>query len=316
VTGPYRTHQSSAAFAPGAGPRMLALALGFVTSSLCAAIGAALLVYGSMMYAPGEGAWAGFMGGGFGTLIGGLGGLAGCWNGLRMMRGSLDIMHEPAWTWLDSAMLGYAVAGIAGLSAAAVFWPSLNLGLRITIVILSSIATFQGLWFSAWRLGTRRAAARASAEPTFDMRLIVIALGMLLSALSIGGGFVVLGIALIKLPLGSPGFWGWVGAALGCLLGGAGGLIGTWNTYRSLEGLPDWISDAQRNAVDRYIYAIAMLGALIMAAGLIVSPWVSNISVYALELLGGILVFQAGMFLPIRALIRRAARQEAEQTKS
>ena len=35
--------------------------------------------------------------------------------------------------------------------------------------------------------------------------------------------------------------------------------------------------------------------------------------VYALALLGGILLFQASIFLTIRSLMRRAARQEAEQ---
>jgi len=139
---------------------------------------------------------------------------------------------------------------------------------------------------------------------------------MLLCAMSIAGGAVLFGIALIKLPVGSPGFWGWIGAAFGCFLGGAGGLIGIWNTYRSLEGLPDWIADPQRNTLDRYIYGIALLGALLMASGLAASPWINDTSVYAVELLGGILVFQAALFLPIRALMRRAARQEAERAKS
>ena len=65
---------------------------------------------------------------------------------------------------------------------------------------------------------------------------------------------------------------------------------------------------------DRCLYAIGELGALLMAGGLVASPWISDTSVYAMVLFGGILVFQAAIFISIRSLMRRAARQEAEQS--
>jgi hypothetical protein len=292
---------------------MLALALGFATSSVVTAIGAAMLVYGLAAYPVGEGQWSGFIGGGFGAFVGGLGGFLGCWNKLRTVRGQIDLMYEPHWNWLDSLFLTYAILGIVSLTFGAVWWPSLNMGLRIATLILGGIATFQGLGFSAWRLAMRRAAARSSAEPALDLRLVLIAVAMLVCALLFVSGVVLIVIAAIRFPIGSGEFWGWVGAASGFLFGGGGGMLGTWNSYRAMEGLPDWMAEGKRNVFDLCIYAIGGLGLALMVTGIAASAWLTNTSVYALELFGGILVFQAAIFLPIRALMRRAARQETER---
>lgn len=301
-------------FAPGTGPRMLALALGFTTSSLVTAMGAAMIIYGLAAYPAGEGQWAGFMGGGFGAFVGGLGAFLGCWNKLRTVRGRLDLMYEPHWNWLDSVLLAYALVGIVGLVSGAIWWSSLNMGLKITATILGGIATLQGIGFSVWRLSMRRAAARPSAEPSLDLRLVLVAVAMLVCALLFASGVVLIVIAAIRFPIGSGAFWGWVGAAFGFLFGGGGGMLGAWNSYRALEGLPDWMAEGKRNVFDRFIYAIGGLGLVLMVTGLIAAPWMTVISVYALELLGGILVFQMAIFISIRSLMRRAARQEAEQS--
>lgn len=302
-----------AIFAPGSGPRMLALALGLATSSLVIAMGAAMLIYGVAAYPAGEDQWSGFVGGGFGSLVGGLGGFVGCWNKLRMTRGQIDLMYEPHWNWLDSVFLVYGALGIASLVVGAIWWPSLNLGLRITAIILGSIATFQGVGFAAWRLALRRAAARPSAEPGLDLRLVLIAVSMVVCVLLFMSGFVLIVIAAIRLPIGSDEFWGWIGAASGFVFGGGGGMLGTWNSYRAMEGLPDWMSEGTHNVLDRCLYTVGGLGAAVMVTGIAASAWLTSSSMYALELLGGILVFQASIFLSVRALMRRAARQEAEQ---
>jgi hypothetical protein len=302
-----------AVFAPGAGPRMLALALGFATSSLVIAIGAAMLIYGFAAYPPGEGQWNGFIGGGFGAFVGGLGGFVNVWNKLRTVRGKRDLMYEPHWNWLDSVLATYALFGIACLASGAIWWSSLNMGLKITAMILGSVATLQGLGFSAWRLAMRRAARRPSAEPALDLRLVLVAAGMVVCALLFAAGVAVAVAAVVRLPIGSGEFWGWIAAAFGFLLGGGFGMLGTWNSYRALEGLPDWMAEGNTNMYDRCIYAIGELGALLLAVGLLASPWISSISTGALVSLGGILVFQAAIFISIRALMRRAARQEAEQ---
>ena len=301
---------SPAVFAPGSGPRMLALALGFVTSSLVSVTGLALLIYAAVSYPRGEGQWEGYAGGGFGALIGGLGGFFGTWNNFRKSRGEIDILHEPHWTWLDRLMLCYALLGIAGLGGAAVWWPSLDFGMRLTASVIGGIVATQGLGVTIWRVAIRSAAARQTTAPALDLRMFLVALGMTASALMMACGIALLVIALITQPIGSGPFWGWTGSAFGFLFGGGGGLLGIWNSYRSLEGLPDWMVEVGHNTLDRWIYAIGALGGSFVIAGVAASPWISRTSVYGLELLGGILVFQSGVFIAIRALMRRAARQE------
>jgi RIO-like serine/threonine protein kinase len=307
---------SPAVFSPGSGPRMLALALGFVTSSLVAAIGLAMLVYGLVSYPRGAGQWEGYVGGGFGALLGGLGGFLGTWNNLRKSQGRVDLMHEPNWNWLDTMFAVYTLAGLACLSGAGIWWSSLNFGVRLTTLLLGGIAVVQGLGFTLWRLALRRAARRPAAEPGLDLRLILVAMGMTASAVMMACGIVLLVVAVIRLEIGSGPFWGWVGASFGLLFGGGGGLLGIWNTYRAMEGLSDWMVESGHNALDRWIYAIGALGALFVVVGVAANPWISRTSVYALELLGGILLFQSAVFVAIRALMRRAAQQEAGRGES
>ena len=125
-------------------------------------------------------------------------------------------------------------------------------------------------------------------------------------------GIALLVYSITSLPAGSLKFWGGIGSGMSWLFGGSGGLLITWNLYRSLEGLPNWMTERQVNTLDYGMIAAAGLGMLIMLAGLVVSPSVTTTSVYALELIGGILALVAGLFLVGRALMRRAAAQEAE----
>jgi uncharacterized membrane protein HdeD (DUF308 family) len=97
------------------------------------------------------------------------------------------------------------------------------------------------------------------------------------------------------------------------LFGGAAGLLATWNWYRSLEGRPNWMTDVKVNLLDRATYAIAAIGIIVMIAGAVASRWLPMTSVWALEIIGCMLLVPAAICIAARALMRRAARQETEQ---
>src|SRR5205085_2300616 len=64
-------------------------------------------------------------------------------------------------------------------------------------------------------------------------QLLLCAAMMVFSVLVIAGGLVCLVLSFLETP-DSGGFWGWMGGALGCILGGLGSLAGCWNSYRQL----------------------------------------------------------------------------------
>lgn len=111
-------------------------------------------------------------------------------------------------------------------------------------------------------------------------------------------------------------FWAGIVSAIVWLLGGGGGLLVTWNWYRSLEGGSNWMTEGETNALDHSAYAIAGIGGAVMIAGLLASPWVSAVDSRALELLGGVILVPAAIAVFIRAMMRRAARQEGQQPAS
>ncbi len=298
----------------GTGPRMLALALGFVSSTACAVLGLALLVYGIVKFDPDNAAWTGWISGGFGALIGGVGGNVGCWNSYRQIRGHVDIMQRPDWTGFDKAILVFTLAGLGGVISSATLWSSLGKGLNWFVLLLGTMVLLQGLGFTAWRAAVRRAARRPADSFSLDGRVIVLAAGMALSALLVAVGIGMLVVAFLMIPIGTGGFWGWIGGAFGCYLGGAGGLLGGWNTYRAMEGLPDWLVEGHTNTFDRYMLAITSLGATSIFAGVATSRWISLASVWGLVLLGGVLLLQGGLFVTLRSLMKRAASQEQDQT--
>jgi hypothetical protein len=296
------------AYAPGVAPRMLLLTLGFIASMLSVAVGLGLLAFAAMSYAPSEDGRWGYLGGGYGLLFGGVVGILGCWNRLRTMRGKLDWMHESNWNLYDTLLLAYGLAGVACLALAGT-WTSIEVWARYAALVIGGVAAMQGIGMSVWRVGMRRAATRTPGRPALGLQMILVAVGITACGLLVAGGVALLIYSFTSLPAGSVKFWAGVGSALGWLLGGSGGLIATWNAYRSLEGLPNWMTEGQPNVLD--VWTIASLGGLFMIAGLVAAPWVTMTSVYALELIGGILVLTASLFHGIRALMRRAARQEA-----
>jgi tRNA A-37 threonylcarbamoyl transferase component Bud32 len=141
--------------------------------------------------------------------------------------------------------------------------------------------------------------------------LLVTAVMMVFSGLIVAAGLAILAYAVLTTPPGSGGFWGWMGGAFGCIIGGLGSLAGCWNTYRQLEGAEDLMRSPRWTWLDKCLLVFDGLGATTFLAGLISSPWLSWTSAYSLLLLGGIVLFQGTLFLIIRGLMRRAAQQEA-----
>ncbi len=142
--------------------------------------------------------------------------------------------------------------------------------------------------------------------------LLMVAISLVFSLLIMTAGLALGVMAFWKAPIGSHPFWGWMGGAFGCFFGGGGSLAGTWNTYRQMEGAPDLMKRPDWTGFDSIIVGYGLLGLILMSAGLVCAPWSGGTTFYALEVLGGMMVFQGGLFLGIRFLMRRAAIQEQE----
>ncbi len=295
----------------GAGPRLLALALGFVFSSLVMVAGGAMVVWALLRLDQDAGAWGGLIGGGIGTLIGGAGGVFGTWNNYRKFRGATDFMQEPQWNGLDTAMGVYGLLGVGVLLATWAAWTSSSDVARLTALLLGTMAVFQAGAISLWRLAVRQAAQCRGEGPRLDARMFVIAGSMILCGLLMAAGIAMGVLAFVNVPLGSAQFWGVMGGAVGCVFGGGGGLLGTWNSYRTLEGGTDLMLEGHWNLMDRCMLATAGIGATLLIGAATASLWASRATVHGGLLIGGILTFQSAIFLVIRALMRRGAKQEA-----
>jgi hypothetical protein len=291
----------------GAGPAMLALALGYAFSAVVMCVGAGLIAYGLLWSPTG---WAGLVGGGAGTFIGGAGGMFGVWNHSRQYRGAASIMHAPHWTGFDSTTLALGLVGLAVLSAGVLLWSTSTYEVRLLLCLLGTLASLQGFGTVLWRWSIRQS-LRPREAGAIDPRLYVLAGMMVFSALCMTAGAVMAVIALVMIPIGSAGFWGWMGGACGCFFGGGGGLLGCWNTYRQMEGRSDMLLEQGRNLLDRCMLAMLCIGLALAVAAVSVSPWATSDMVWGGLLIGGILIFQSLIFVVLRALLRRGATQEA-----
>src|SRR5205085_1344380 len=156
--------------------------------------------------------------------------------------------------------------------------------------------------------GTARVASASMASPAaMAPQLLIIAVALVIGAIVIAAGGVQFGFALLNYPAGSNEFWGWLGGAIGCIVGGLGAVFGTWNSYRQLEGSGDLMHQPTWNFLDRIMAGYGTIGLAALAVALAFASRLSQTSVQALLLLGGMIVFQAALFLGIRFLARRAA---------
>jgi hypothetical protein len=144
--------------------------------------------------------------------------------------------------------------------------------------------------------------------------LLACAIGMVLGGLMMAAGVAVGVYALLSAPIGSGGFWGWMGGALGCFLGGGGSLLGSWNSFRQFAGEGDLLGAPGRTWLDYLMWAYTLTGMGLAAAALAVFFQVEAITptVQALLTLGGMMVFQGILFLVFRGLMRQPKEKQAE----
>ncbi len=160
-----------------------------------------------------------------------------------------------------------------------------------------------------WALRPGLGAAPRLMPPGTVPQVLAVAIGMVISGLSMAAGVALIGLAFLLDSPGTGSFWGWMGGAFGCIFGGLGGLAGSWNSYRQIEGAGDLMQSPDWTWLDKALAGYTVLGVITFVSGLVVSPWANWPTTYSLTLLGGMIVFQGGLFLVFRALARRAARQ-------
>jgi len=287
---------------------MLVAMLSMIAATLLAIAGVGLLTYAVFHYSADDAErWSWIVGGGFGSLIGGLFGAMSGWNQLRVSHGKMDFANDPHWNSYDTLLLVYGLLGAGGLVATAVWWTSLDLWPRVAALIFASCAVLQGLGMSAWRIAMRHAAKRGRSQSGASLQMLLVATGLFACTLLVIGGAVLFAYSVLSLPVGSAKSWAGIGAALTWLFAGTGGLLVTWNVFRALEGLPNWMTEAKRNPLDGLIIFATTCGVLIALAGISAAPWITRTSSYALAIIGGVLTVVAGISLAARSLMRRAA---------
>jgi hypothetical protein len=137
---------------------------------------------------------------------------------------------------------------------------------------------------------------------------------MVLGSLMAVAGIVLLTVAVLMERDGSGRFWGLIGAAFGCFLGGSGGLLGAWNSYRQLEGREDLMNSADWHWLDTAIALYTGVGVALFTSALAFSQTWGQATIQALLTLSAIIAFQGILFFVIRALARRATRHEFRET--
>jgi serine/threonine protein kinase len=233
---------------------------------------------------------------------------------LTMIIGAVKMMRLNSYRWSVAA----SVAALSPVPAF-LFWPiTLPLGIW-SLYVLTRPEVKAGFVSRKQRLtdvssegiGLLAPRERTALAPGMGPRLLLIGGAMVFGALVIAGGVVSLVIGLVKESPSSHAFWGWMGSAAGCILGGAGALVGTWNNYRQLGGRADLFAEPNRTWLDDAIHGLTLIGILTVAAAMVLSNWVSWYpACYFLVLMGGIVTFQGVLFMVIRAVMRHAARQE------
>jgi predicted Ser/Thr protein kinase len=301
ASGPVRPPRDvSQTFTPGTGPKLLSIALAVIFSALMLLVGGGMAVAGMFFVADEGWRWA-LVGGGGGTALGGLGSLFGVWRNYLLLRGGEDPIESADWTAFDILFLLAAVAGGVTMLFGGLYWSDLGVGAGLTLVLLGLLVGAMGGFFSLWRAAVRSAANDPDTN-RLDLRLLLIAGGMILGAASM-----VAGVVLLVFSFTSPN---WLGGAFGCLGGGAGCLFGSWNSYRQMEGAPDIWASGERTWFDYAIFVALLLGLISLATGFLSPPiWPGDLR-YGLKLIGGIVVFQAVLFAVIRGFTLRGARQE------
>ncbi|MCZ6792889.1 MAG: serine/threonine-protein kinase [Planctomycetota bacterium] len=296
------------------GPRFLLIAISLVLSLLMIAAGGVFIVIGFLKEGFLTERWWGYMGGAFGCLCGGGGGLFGTINYYRKVRQPDGPEQKSTSIWVDKLWLLETCGGLAILLTGVFLWSHLDAMLRFFFVSLGAVPILLGGSSLLWREGERRSMLQEGLANGVDLRLMSLAVQMVICSLAIAAGVFLLAAGALSQFAGAGGdgwAWGYMGGALGFIGGGGGALVGAWNTYRGLEGSGNLLEDPGWNWLDGLIAAYTLLGLLSSVFAFILSHWLGKTATYCILLLGGIVVFQGVLFLIIRGLLRRAARQES-----
>ena len=144
--------------------------------------------------------------------------------------------------------------------------------------------------------------------------VLMVAMGMVLGVLMMTAG---LAGAIYAMTWGFQGFsgpfWGWMGAAFGCIVGGAGSAVGSYNTYRQMAGAEDLMLSPRTTWFDWVMRVYLAIGfALLMWGALLVDGNPKNWQ--PLVTLGGIAALQGLLFLVIRTLYVLGAKPQGGST--
>ena len=149
----------------------------------------------------------------------------------------------------------------------------------------------------------------ATPTPVALPQMLGVAIGLVL-------GLFLATIGLLLIPAAfmfanaSPGlFGGLLGSAVGCLGGGLGSLAGSWNTYRQYRGQTDWMKMTRWTGFDSALAVYGVFGLALLLGGAFAkvgmdptaeSAAITSSSIGAVLWLGGLVLFQAALFLMFR----------------
>ena len=135
-------------------------------------------------------------------------------------------------------------------------------------------------------------------------RLTVTVIAGVAGGLTMAVGVALAAFAVLTESPNSGVFWGWMGGAFGCFVGGGGALIGAVNSYRQLAGAADLMTSSGTNWLDRLLQGYGLLGCVALVVAL---TWntLAPPARYSVALLGSIMVIQAVWMSLVRASIRQ-----------
>jgi hypothetical protein len=153
-------------------------------------------------------------------------------------------------------------------------------------------------------------------------QMLGVAIGLVLGLLFTTIGVLLIPAAFIFANAGPGVLGGLLGSALGCLGGGLGSLAGSWNTYRQLRGQTDWMKMTRWTALDSALAVYGFFGLALLLGGIFVKANLGEAvqsvaatgAVWAVLLVGGLVLFQAALFLLFRApfILSRGPGQRGE----
>ncbi len=165
----------------------------------------------------------------------------------------------------------------------------------------------------ALRHRPRKSPPQVTATPR---TVAVLAVLMVAGSLVVATGMGLIAVAVLTQPLGTARFWGLMGGAFGCILGGCGGVLGSWNSYRHVEGREDLMNSGRWNWLDTLIGLYTAIGVMLFVITLAFSQIWGNATIQTLLTVSAIVAFQGVLFLVSRGLVRRGAASSTARSRA